>query len=301
MRVGSLFSGVGGLDLGLELAGHEVVWQAEMDNAARAVLKRHWPDIKRYKDVGNVGPDAAWIDLLCGGFPCQDISRAGSREGLGGQRSGAWFEFARVVGELAPTWVLIENVPDLLLTNGGRDMGTVIRGLEERGYVGCWRVLDAIGFGVPQRRRRLFVLARRGAGGPCPAEVLALAEGVCGDTSEIDWVAYGSRNGSHGCGRPVLASGQANAELTYDFAPTINLNRDGSPILFDDVVVTTNRRPPRRLMPEENERLQGFPVGWTKYGVRARGMKELADKTRNRLLGNAVAVPVARWIGERLS
>lgn len=175
---GSLFAGIGGFDLGLELAGWQCAWQVEADAACRSVLRRHFPGVPIYEDVREVGSDLEPVDLVCGGFPCQDVSVAGRRAGLAGARSGLWWEFHRVLAALAPRWVLVENVAGLLSSNGGRDMGAILGGLAELGYVGCYRVLDSQYFGVAQRRRRVFVVGHLGTE-PLP-EVLALADGVSG-------------------------------------------------------------------------------------------------------------------------
>src|SRR5215469_1278032 len=124
MRYGSLFAGIGGFDLALERAGMECAWQVEIDDACNRVLARHWPDVRRYRDVRvvHVAGDCACsgcladVDVLVGGFPCQDVSVAGRRAGLAGERSGLWFEFARIADAvLGPGgWILIENVPGLL-------------------------------------------------------------------------------------------------------------------------------------------------------------------------------------------
>lgn len=180
MKVGSLFTGIGGFDLGLERAGVEVAWQCEIDPHARAVLAKHWPGVPCYDDVRGITAGAvAPVDLICGGFPCQDVSVAGRRAGLAGERSGLWFEFHRVLAELKPPWVVIENVPGLLSSNGGRDMGTVLGGLGDLGYRWAYGVLDAQWFGVAQRRRRVFVVGHLGDGRA--AEVLPLPDGMCGN------------------------------------------------------------------------------------------------------------------------
>ena len=180
VKVGSLFSGIGGFDIGFERAGMEVAWQCEIDPHARAVLAKHWPGVPCYDDVRGISagsvPD---VDLICGGFPCQDVSMAGRRAGLAGERSGLWFEFHRVLAELKPPWVVIENVPGLLSSNGGRDMGTVLGGLGDLGYRWAYGVLDAQWFGVAQRRRRVFIVGHLGDGRA--AEVLPLPAGLCGD------------------------------------------------------------------------------------------------------------------------
>lgn len=180
MRFGSLFTGIGGFDLGFERAGLECAWQVEADPRCRQVLRRHWPGVPIYDDVRTVGGELGAVDLVCGGFPCQDVSVAGRREGLAGARSGLWWEFHRILAALAPRWVCIENVPGLLSSNEGRDLGAIIGSLAELGYVGTWRVLDSQHFGVAQRRRRLFVVGHLGDE-PIP-EVLLEPESVCGDS-----------------------------------------------------------------------------------------------------------------------
>ena len=191
MNVGSTFSGVGGLDLGLERAGMHVQWQAEVDEWCRRVLAWHWPEARIYDDVRAVSnrmPDslaghgrgdagvrqsewkadseaAQHVDLLCGGFPCQDLSVAGKRAGLAGERSGLFFEFARIADELRPDWLLVENVVGLLSSANGKDFGIVLSTLAEIGYGLSWRVLNAQYFGVPQRRRRVFIVGRFGDSG----------------------------------------------------------------------------------------------------------------------------------------
>lgn len=179
----SLFSGIGGFDLGFDRAGMTCLAQVEWDKKARAVLDYHWRDTQHFKDVRDVGKhNLPTVDLICGGFPCQDVSVAGRRAGLAGERSGLWFEFLRVITELTPRWVVIENVPGLLSSNSGRDFAVILHGLVERGYGVCWRVLDAQYFGLAQRRKRVFIVAGLTAAGCNPAEVLFEREGGYGDT-----------------------------------------------------------------------------------------------------------------------
>lgn len=124
MTFGSLFSGIGGIDLGLERAGMTCAWQVEIDQNCQHVLRRHWPDADLHSDVTKVGKDGlGTVDVICGGFPCQDLSVAGNRAGLAGERSGLFHQFMRIAGELSPTWILIENVPGLLSSNGGGGYG----------------------------------------------------------------------------------------------------------------------------------------------------------------------------------
>lgn len=173
MKFISLFSGIGGFDLGFERAGMECAAQVEFDSKAQSVLKHHWPKVLHFGDVRHVGKhNLPAADLICGGFPCQDVSVAGRRAGLAGERSGLWFEFLRIVTECAPRWVVIENVPGLLSSNRGRDFATVIHGLVKCGYRVGWRVLDAQYFGLAQRRKRVFIIASLAAAGANPAEIL---------------------------------------------------------------------------------------------------------------------------------
>lgn len=171
MKFISLFSGIGGFDLGFERAGMTCVAQVERDNHASAVLARHYPTVQRFKDVRDVGRhNLPAADLICGGFPCQDVSVAGNRAGLAGKRSGLWFEFRRIIGELAPRFVVIENVPGLLSSNDGLDFAVILQGLVELRYSVCWRILDAQHFGLAQRRKRVFIVASLGSG--AAAEIL---------------------------------------------------------------------------------------------------------------------------------
>ena len=180
LTIGSLFSGIGGLELGLERAGMKVLWQSEIDDDARAVLKQHWPDTHCYEDVRDV-KSAKSIDVICGGFPCQDYSDAGRRSGLAGDRGALWWEMHRVIAECRPTWVIAENVPGIITSRGGRDFLEIVRSLVQLGYGVTWATLDSQYFGVPQRRRRLFIVGH--SGGVARPEILALSEGLFGHSA----------------------------------------------------------------------------------------------------------------------
>lgn len=156
MRIGSLFSGIGGLELGLERAGlGHVAWQCEIDPFCRSVLARHWPNAMRYEDVRTVDATAPSVDVICGGFPCQDVSLAGKRGGLDAPRSGLWHEFARIIGELEPKIVVIENVLGLR-TSG---LPRVLADLADLGFDAEWADLAASDIGAPHQRRRMFIVA----------------------------------------------------------------------------------------------------------------------------------------------
>lgn len=179
---GSLFAGIGGFDLGFERAGLQGLWQVEKDRNCRKVLETHFKKSKRHEDVRDIGwNELGSPDVICGGFPCQDLSVAGRREGLAGKSSGLWWHFHRIIGECQPRLVVIENVPGLYSSQKGRDFGLVIHSLVELGYRAAWRVLDSQYDRVAQRRRRVFIIASFGTG-RC-AEILFEPESVRWDTA----------------------------------------------------------------------------------------------------------------------
>lgn len=169
LRVGSLFSGIGGLELGLERAGMETVFQVEIDPYAQKVLAKHWPHVPRFSDVREVGAhNLPACDVLCGGFPCQDISQAGARLGIDeGERSGLWREFARLIRELRPQYVILENVRAILAPLLDADgavvapapAARVLGDLAACGYDAEWDCLPASTFGAPHQRDRFFAVA----------------------------------------------------------------------------------------------------------------------------------------------
>lgn len=158
MNVGELFAGIGELGLGMERAGHVLSWQVEIDPYARRVLEKNFPTARRWDDVRTFPPDPKedWaVDIITGGFPCQDISCAGKGRGLTGEKSGLWFEMLRIIRLLRPRFVIVENVPALTT----RGLGSVLGGLSQAGYDAEWRTLSAQEFGAPHIRERLFIIA----------------------------------------------------------------------------------------------------------------------------------------------
>lgn len=172
---GSLFAGIGGFDLGFERAGIKTLWMVETDKHCQKVLRTRFPDAKLYGDVTELNPsELDRVDIISAGFPCQDLSVAGKRKGLKGERSGLFFEIVGFLEELRPAWAVLENVPGLLSSNRGRDFAVVLGSLAECGYGVSWRILDSQFFGVPQRRRRVFIVGCLGK--PCPPEILFESE-----------------------------------------------------------------------------------------------------------------------------
>jgi len=154
LTVGSLFSGIGGFDLGLERAGMRVIWQSEIDPYASAVLRKHWPEVPNLGDIRTIR-NAERPDVICGGFPCQDVSLAGSRLGLDGTMSGLWSEFARVIGDLRPQHVVVENTPGLLSLG----MGVVLGDLAALGYDAEWHCIPAAAADADHIRDRVWIIA----------------------------------------------------------------------------------------------------------------------------------------------
>ena len=330
MKAISLFSGVGGLDMGFERAGIETVLQAERDRWCNEVLARHWPQAERVNDVRSVGDSRnapfacreqggagrdgdsprddvvavggggtrSGVDLVYGGFPCQDVSVAGKRAGLDGERSGLWFEFHRVLRELRPRWAVIENVPGLLSSNKGRDFAVILDGLEELGYSVGWAVLDAQNFGVPQRRRRVFIVA--GATRRSVEQVLSLCES-CGGNPAAGRAAGEGVAATLGGGAGERGWSPDTDRMT--FIPEIAWalqERDAKGADSDTKVghlLPQHAGGVRRLTPLECERLMGWPDDWTRWTA---GGKEIADSHRYRMAGNGVVASVAEWLGHRI-
>ena len=154
MNVGSLFSGIGGFELGFERCGMSTLWQVEQDAYCRAVLARHFPEARRFEDVRDVGaPELASVDVLCGGFPCPVVSQAARGRNVA---EWLWPEFDRIVRELRPSYVVVENVAGLL--TAGRGFGQVLGDLAEGGFDATWSVLSASRFGAPHHRARVWLV-----------------------------------------------------------------------------------------------------------------------------------------------
>jgi len=321
MKVLSLFSGIGGFDLGFERAGMEVVGMCEIDRHAQAVLQRHFPNATLHTDVRSVVYERGAVDVVCGGFPCQDLSVAGKRRGLDGERSGLWFEFQRIIDVAEPAWVVIENVQGLFSSNGGADFAVIIQWLAQRGYGVGWRVLDSQGFGLAQRRKRVFIVGSFGT--PSGCTLLLEPESVrrnptpsgasrkSADRSVAHCLtAHHARRPDHDKGTLIALNGQHGQwpelqvyreaipvlwESSHGYDPArVSPNQDITPTLSAKMGTGGNNVPligVRRLTPTECERLQGFPDGWT---------AGQADSHRYKQLGNAVSVPVAQWIGQRI-
>ena len=269
-----------------------VVWQCESDPWARAVLARHWPGVPCYPDVAKLaGADIEPVDVLCGGFPCQGLSDAGLRLGLLDPRSGLWSEFARLIRELHPGWVVVENVPGLLV----RGMGRVLGDLAASGYDAEWDCLPASAFGAPHRRDRVWIVAYPAAAVADP-EVEPVGPGLRSSAA----AAVRQRRPRHG-GRP--AGADADGLGQQGRLPGFEAGGVGQPRRVRDVPDADGFEPRLRgrdqqpTTPGPGRHLHQWAaepdVGRVADGVPAR-----VDRLRG--LGNSLVPQIAEWIGGRI-
>jgi DNA (cytosine-5)-methyltransferase 1 len=195
LTFGSLFAGVGGFDMGFEQAGFDCKFQVEWDKNCQQILNKHWPDVPKWLDVSDVnGAEIPPVDCIIFGSPCQDLSVAGARRGLSGERSGLFHEAVRIIREMKdatngtfPRWTVWENVAGALSSNNGRDFGTVINEMAKAGaHLQEYALLDAQYFGVPQRRRRVFLVScfDPATSQRCPDPLLPVTESLRGDSKK---------------------------------------------------------------------------------------------------------------------
>jgi DNA (cytosine-5)-methyltransferase 1 len=281
--VAGLFAGIGGIERGLSRAGHRTAMLCENEPTAKAVLSARFPSVSLHDDVCTLRSLPPDVTLISAGFPCQDLSQAGTTVGIAGARSGLVGEVFRLVEKHRTPWVLLENVPFMLQLAKGEAMNVIASRFEDLGYAWAYRVVDARAFGVPQRRRRVYFLASRVED---PRAVLF--------ADETQSIAEAVRNGHPvACGfywtEGIRGLGWAvDAIPTLKGGSTIGIPSSPAILLPTGDVVTPDIR--------DAERLQGFPANWTKPAER------LAKKgSRWRLVGNAVSVPAAAWVGRRLA
>jgi DNA (cytosine-5)-methyltransferase 1 len=371
MIYGSVCSGIEAATVAWHPLGWKPAFFSEIEPFPRAVLDHHYPEVPLHGDFTTIKTNQYRpIDLLVGGTPCQSFSIAGLRGGLDDDRGNLALEFLKLAQRLRPRWVVWENVPGVLSSNGGRDFGSILAGLGEVGYGFAYRVLDAQYFGLAQRRKRVFVVGylgdwRRAAavlfereglrGDPAPsrekgqkvADTLSVGANQCSgfpgdftehisdiaptinvvfaqtqglDNQHIDGgaglfvgksVAMCLNAGAMGrqdsesetliptnrCGEgEAMTFGAQNSSyqgdgVSVDFCPT--LDKSKTPGVLTPSAV-------RRLTPTECERLQGFPDGYTAIKWRYTPIEKCPDGPRYKVLGNSMAVPVMRWIGERI-
>lgn len=281
MNFAGLFAGIGGFELGLARAGHMTGLLCDVLPASQAVLGTRFPDAEYHEDITSLKSLPNEIDAICGGFPCQDLSQAGRGAGLSGTKSSLIGEVFRLLGRRRVPTVVIENVPFMLQLGGGSAIRAILAEFERLGYRWAYRVVDTFSFGLPQRRERVFLVASR-----CmdPAEVLLVDEKVVRrPETAVGRLAHGF----------YWTEGLTGLGWAVDCIPTL---KSGSAIGIPSppAVLLPDRRIVRPTIGDA-ERLQGFDAGWT---LPAEGVARRS--ARWSLVGNAVSVPVAQWIGQRL-
>lgn len=299
MTLGSLFDGLGGWQLAAVHNGITPIWSCEIDSYCRLISHRHFTQSIQLGDIRGI-TNPPFVDIITAGFPCNDISIAGHRAGLAGERSCLFYDAIRIIRNVKPKFAIFENVVGLLSSNNGADFHSVLEQIAESqipipsrwsnaGLVDCsdrqiaWRILDSQYFGVPQRRRRIFIICSFGS--RRAAQILFECEGLRGNfetrKTQVKGIAPPHFRRAFGFGRDAFNSGK-NAKFGLSLSEDIQppLTARGAAAVFDGYVV-------RRLTPRECERLMGLPDDWT---------AGISDSQRYKMIGNGMAQPVADWI-----
>ena len=341
MKYLSLFSGIEAATVGWHHLGWECVGVSEIDPFACEVLKQRLPNTPNLGDITKITKEQLneirtnGLDIVVGGSPCQAFSVAGLRKGLEDPRGNLMLQYIRVVATIRPTYFIWENVPGVFSSNKGRDFGTLLQAMEQLGYNMCWRTLDSKNFGVPQRRRRVFLVGST-RNGKHPFEILFESESLQRDNTEsretrqdntsktttstkehdrliVFPFKYPKLQQHSGClmasdGAYKLDHQTVTSEkliVEKQYASTL-CARDGKGVASDSFghdyqqLVNTKTKV-RRLTPIECERLQGFPDNWTRISWRGKEPKDCPTSHRYKCLGNSMTTNVMRWIGERIA
>jgi len=277
-----IFAGIGGIERGLRSSGIETRFLCELDGDALEVLEARFPESILQRDIRCL-KKLPRVDIVSAGFPCQDLSQAGRTEGIGGSQSGLiehLFDLVRNA-KPRPAWIVLENVPFMLFLHGGNAIGYLLSSLEELGYTWAYRLIDSHCFGIPQRRKRVIVMASRQGD---PRAVLLSEDAGEREAQPLSkpWCGFYWTEGNSGTGWAVNAVPplKGGSRVGIPSPPAIWVPQAGR-------IVTLDIR--------DAERLQGFPPDWTKpTGASFR------DRVRWKMVGNAVCVPLARWLGTRI-
>lgn len=303
-----LFSGIGGFHLGLREAGFKFGWtgHSEIDKYAKQIYQKYFSQSEDLGDVTNIDvrglPE---IDLITFGFPCQDLSIAGKRGGLGATRSGLFYQAIRIIKAKKPSYFIFENVKGLFSSNNGKDFLSVLRAVADIGYDGQWQLLNTRWF-LPQNRERIyFVGYPRGTSGQQIFPLGEELENVTGEgkgfkdglwSQAVDSNYYKGPDGKRTMIQVGNMGTNAEAHRVYSSEGIARTIKNGGGMGAKTGLYAVARRI-RRLTPTECERLQGFPDGWTQYG---KAGELISDTQRYKCLGNAVSVPVVQAVAERL-
>ena len=356
MKYGSVCSGVEAATVAWHDLGFEPQWFSEVDAFPSAVLQHHYPSIPNHGDMTKFkewNTDEQTIGLLVGGTPCQSFSVAGLRQGLEDPRGNLMLTYLAMADKFKPKWLVWENVPGVLSSNRGRDFATFLTAMGKIGYGFAYRVLDAQYFGVPQRRRRVFVVGCLGdwrsaasvlfeseslSGDPAPSretrqrvaptvgtgapysrtrnsrvEADALVTYAMTDVHAVvasrmrgfgdyiqDETASTIKARDHKDATDLVATGKATGETTLSdvtMSLTASYGQGGADLATKPMVCTNTVR---RMTPRECERLQGFPDDYTQISWRGKEPEDCPNGHRYKAMGNSMAVPVMKWIGERI-
>ena len=327
MKYGSVCSGIEAASVAWEPLGFQAQFFSEIEPFPCAVLNHHWPHIPNHGDMTKFEewPNET-IDILVGGTPCQSFSIAGLRKGLADPRGNLMLTYLAIAARYSPEWLVWENVPGVLSSNQGRDFAALLNGLAELGYGFAYRILDAKHFGVPQRRRRVFLVAnyrswQRAAavlferaslsGNIAPSgskkqNAAGFVEAGFGDFKQRNQAGTLKRTGGAigGVSETLVVHGRQDPCVS-DKAFCLDNQGAGNTnvVVTVGATLSTGGETPfavRRLTVEECELLQGFPRGYTQIPWRGKPAEECPDAPRYKALGNSMAVPVMRWIGERI-
>jgi len=331
MKFATVCSGIEACSSAWEPLGWEAQFFSEIDPFPCEVLKHHYPTVPNYGDMTQY---KEWkdgsVDVICGGTPCQSFSVAGLRKGIESPNGQLMLTFGAILEKYQPRWMVWENVPGVLSSNRGKDFGTFLGMLGELGYGFAYRVLNAEYWGVAQRRRRVFVVGYLGDW-KRPASVLFEPESLQGDLAEShkerQRTTRDTENSIGNCSELPKVTPCITAELKKQvtnqmigdaeswFIPQVaytsssfgqyaegvgTLRAEGGDLGGGSETISVNSMQVRRLTPTECERLQGFEDGHTKIPYRNKSADECPDGPRYKALGNSMAVPVMKWIGERI-
>lgn len=282
LAVAGLFAGIGGIELGFNRAGHRTKLLCEIDQPAVAVLKRRFPGIPIHQDIRSLDKLPAECDLISAGFPCQDLSQAGKTAGISGANSGLIYSVFELLRKRSVEWVVLENVPFLLQIGRGKSLEVILSEFERLGYSWAYRVIDSRAFGLPQRRRRVYFVASKNND---PREVLFADEmgPPPPDNNDRDMACgFYWTEGTRGLGWAE------NAIPTLKGGSTVGIPSPPAILMPDGSIIKPSLR--------DAERLQGFPSDWTKPAETV-----ARPSLRWKLVGNAVSVTAAKWLGTKLA
>jgi DNA (cytosine-5)-methyltransferase 1 len=295
IRYLSLFSGIEAFSCAVkDMPEYTPVAFAEIEPFPCAVLQHHYPSVPNLGDVTKIDGKAlrGKVDMMVGGPPCQDWSVIGERAGLDGRRSVLALDYLRILNDVRPRFWMLENVPGLLSCNSGADFQILLQKMDELRYHVAWRVLDSMHFGLPQRRKRVYIVGHSD-GWTAPAKVLFEPEGMHGDPPAVQEERKEDPSSA--------GAGAEGRRYIPRIAPTLTasgacFSRPGFPNQQLDALIV-EKNGVRRLTIEEAEALQGFERGYT--GIEWKG-KPAPDSLRYKAVGNSFSVNVVKWIANRI-